>query len=154
MRCQSQSKGSNRYYRCRAGELGYTCDQGGVQVEKIDEQVVSILMQLKPPANWRKQITRAMGELLGEQSIEERLAEIQATIERMDFRWDKGFITDETEYIEKRLKLQQELEQLSPIPDDDLERAADILQNFANHWEACGDDTDAQHRLVKLLILA
>ena len=37
MRCQSQSKGSNRYYRCRAGELGYTCDQGGVQVEKIDQ---------------------------------------------------------------------------------------------------------------------
>ena len=43
----------------------------------IDDQVVSILMQLKPPADWRKGMTAAMGEMLGEQSIEERLAEIE-----------------------------------------------------------------------------
>jgi hypothetical protein len=116
MRCQSQQGGGLRYYRCRSRELGYTCDQPGVPVEKIDDQVVSILMQLKPPADWRKRITAAMGEMLGEQSIEERLTEINATIDRMDFRWDHGFITDQTEYLEKRLKLQQELEGLTPSP--------------------------------------
>jgi hypothetical protein len=41
-------------------------------------------MQLKPPENWRRKIAHAMGELLGEQRIEERLAEIQATIDRMN----------------------------------------------------------------------
>ncbi|NLF78907.1 MAG: recombinase family protein [Chloroflexi bacterium] len=152
MRCQSQQGGGIRYYRCRARELGYECEQGGVPVETIDDQVISVLMQLKPPDNWRKRITAAMGELLGEQSIEERLGEINGMIDRMDFRWDHGLILDQTEYLQKRLKLQQELESLTPIPEDDLERAADLLANFREHWEACGDDTEAQHKLVKLIV--
>jgi hypothetical protein len=61
-------------------------------------------------------------------------------------------ILDQTEYLEKRLRLQQELESLTPIPEDDLERAADLLANFREHWEACGDDTEAQHKLVKLIV--
>jgi hypothetical protein len=32
----------------------------------------------------------------------------------MDLRWDQGFITHQN--LEKRLALQQELEQLTPIP--------------------------------------
>ncbi|MFC1961275.1 recombinase family protein [Chloroflexota bacterium] len=153
MRPQAQSKDNHyRYYRCRARELGYDCEQGGVQVETLDEQVVNILMQLKPPEEWRKGVTKAMGELLGEQSIEERLGEIREKIKRMDFRWDHGFITDEVDFMEKRLVLQHELEQFTPIPEDDLERAADILENFKKHWEACGEDAEAQHRLVKLIV--
>lgn len=105
MRPQSQFLGKCRYYRCRARELGYDCEQGAVRVEDMDAMVVSILKQLKPPDDWRKGVTRAMGELLGEQSIEERLAEIRETIRRMDFRWDHGFVTDEADFMEKRLQL-------------------------------------------------
>jgi hypothetical protein len=92
---------------------GYDCEQGSVHVEAIDNQVVNILMQLEPPEDWRKGITQAMSEILGEQSLEERLAEIRGTIERMDFRWDQGFITDRDDFMDKRLKLQQELEKLT-----------------------------------------
>jgi hypothetical protein len=70
----------------------------------------------------------------------------------MDFRWDQGFITDKDEYLEKRVQLQQELERLTPIPEDDLERAADILTNFGKYWEGCKDDPEAEHRLVKLIV--
>jgi hypothetical protein len=59
---------------------------------------------------------------------------------------------DQAEYLEKRLKLQQESESLTPIPEDDLERAADLLENFTEHWAACGDDKEAQHKLVKLIV--
>jgi len=152
MRCQAQKGGEIRYYRCRARELGYECVQGGVSASVIEKQVVNILMQLKPPANWRSRITAAMGELLGEQSIEDRLAEINSMIERMDFRWDHGLISDQAEYLEKRLKLQQELESLTPIPNDELERAADLLANFKEHWEACGGDMEEQHRLINLIV--
>ena len=44
------------------------------------------------------------------------------------------------------------MESLTPIPEDDLERAADLLENFSEHWGACGDDTEAQHKLVKLIV--
>jgi hypothetical protein len=49
--------------------------------------------------------------------------------------WDHGFFADEQEYLEQRLKLQPEKEQLTPVPDDELQRAADMLENFGEYWE-------------------
>ena len=153
MRPQSQSKGSRyQYYRCRSNELGYECDQKSVRVEDVDTQVVSILMQLKPPEGWRKKVAQGMSEFLGEKNLEEKLEEIQAIIKRMDTRWDNGFIIDEQEYLEQRLKLQMELDRLNPVPDDDLAHAADLLQNFKSHWERLEEDEDSRHDLVKLIV--
>ncbi|MEE4237091.1 MAG: hypothetical protein V2I51_10245 [Anderseniella sp.] len=50
-----------------------------------------------------------------------------------DTRWDHGFITDEQKFLEQRIKLQQELEQLTPVDSNDLERAVDLLKNFSTH---------------------
>ena len=152
MRGQAQWGGEHLYYRCRASELGYECEQKGVQTEMLDEQVISILMNLKPPANWRKGITKAMGELLGDQSIEHRLQEIRDIINRMDTRWDNGFVMDEQEYMERRIQLQMELEHLNPVPDDELEQAADLLKNFKSHWDRLEGDDEARHDLVKLIV--
>ena len=55
---------------------------------------------------------RTISEVLGELNLEQQLGEIRETIERMDFRWDQGFITDKNDYLEKRLKLQQEFRRL------------------------------------------
>lgn len=108
-------------------------------------------MQLKPPEDWHTNIVATMGDLLGKQRLDQRLDEIRTTIERMDFRWDQGFIIDKAEYLEKRLKLQQELEQLSPAQDE-LELAADLLLNFKTHWDACEGNVERQHELVKLIV--
>jgi len=152
MRGQAQWGGDHLYYRCRASDLGYECEQKGVVVEVLDEQVVNILMTLKPPKAWRAGITKAMSELLGEKDLEERLDEIRAIIKRMDARWDHGFITDEDEYMQQRIKLQLELEQLTPVPMDDLERAADILENFKSHWERLEGNPEGQYELLKIIV--
>jgi hypothetical protein len=60
-----------------------------------DEQVITILKSLKPPEDWRKGVTRAVGELLGEKKLEERFEDIRDIIKRMDTRWDHGFFADE-----------------------------------------------------------
>jgi hypothetical protein len=151
MRGQIQ-KSIHRYYRCRARDFDHQCDQQGVLCDLIELQVIQALKQLKPPPEWRKHITRVVSELLGEESLEQRLTEIRAAIDRMDFRWDQGFITDKHEYLEKRVRLQQELEQLTPVPEADLETAADLLENFGKHWAACKDDPEAEHRLIKLIV--
>ena len=78
-------------------------------------------------------MTKAVAELVGNQQLEERLAEIREMIERIDFRWDYGFITDKNTYLEQRVKLQQELEQMTPIPDEELDFAADLLANFQRY---------------------
>ena len=67
-------------------------------------------------------------------------------------RRDLGFFASEEEYFEQRLKLQHEIERLTPVSDDELAQAADLLENFAKHWDRCLDDTDAQHELVKLVV--
>ena len=67
----------------------------------------------------------------------------------MDSRWDHGFFTSEDEYVEQRIKLQMELEQLTPVPDDELEQAADILRKFEVHWERLEGDEEARHELGK-----
>ena len=51
-----------------------------------------------------------------------------------------------------RREKQQELERFTPIPENDLERAADLLENFADHWTVCEDDTEAQYNLIKLIV--
>ena len=152
MRPQARNDRNKLFYRCRARELGYSCEQLGVYVETLDSQVFNILSSLKPPKHWRENITRSIGELLGETDLEARLTEIRTVIERMDTRWDHGFITDEQKFLEQRIKLQQELEQLTPVDNNDLDRAVDLLTNFTSHWEACGDDIEAQSALVKQIV--
>ena len=70
----------------------------------------------------------------------------------MDMRWDNGFFVDEQEYFEHRLKLQSELEKLMPVADDDLQQSAELLRNFSERLSECGDDIEAQHELVKLVV--
>ena len=131
--------------------MGYTCSQKIVKVETIDEQVLEVLWHLKPPATWRETIASSIGELLGEKALEERLAEIHATIKRMDIRWDNGFITDEEEFIRQRVQLQHELEKLTPVDNDDLEQAVDLLQNFPSHWNMC-NDSNAKRELIRRVV--
>ena len=149
--CQKHHANATEYYRCAGRAAGFHCEQGGIRAHVIDSQVVTILRQLQPPKDWHAHITKTVSEILGEQNLEHRLDEIRATIERMDFRWDNGFITDKADYLEKRLQLQQQLEQLSPVQDE-LETAADLLANFSKYWDECKGDVERQHELVKLIV--
>ena len=106
MRPNRASKSGYKYYRCRARDIGQECEQKGVRVDTIDEQVVSILMILKPPKEWRKGIMEARSEILGDNNLDERIAEIKGIIKRMDARWDHGFVTNEEEYFQQRIELQ------------------------------------------------
>lgn len=139
------------YYRCGAKYFDHACPQQGVPQAIIDTQVLAALANLKPPADWQSRVLHTVSEILGEQSLEQRLEEIRRTIDRMDFRWDNGFITDKTDYLEKRLKLQQELERLTPVSDD-LNTAIDLLSNFPDHLARCGDDIEKKHDLLRLIV--
>lgn len=152
MRPFPNADGSYLYYRCRARDLGRTCPQKSVRADIVEEQVVEILKTLKPPADWQERMVKAVSQLLGDKKLDERIAEIKAVVERMDFRWDHGFITNEEQYLEERLKLQQELEQLVPVPDDDLAVAADLLENFGEHWDAADGNRKEQQRLIQLIV--
>lgn len=64
----------------------------------------------------------------------DRMEEIQAIVQRINFGWENGFITPE-EYVEKRSQLQKELEALRPVNYEELMETADLIENFRPYWE-------------------
>ena len=60
----------------------------------------------------------------------------------MGFRWDFGFITDKDVY----------LEQMIPIPDEELDFAGDLLTNFQEYWDRAQDNLREQERLFNLML--
>ncbi len=54
--------------------------------------------------------------------------------------------------MRQSLALQQELAQLTPVPCDDLQQAADILKNIPKHWKNVEGDEETRHRLVQLIV--
>jgi hypothetical protein len=118
-----------------------------------EAQVVAAPKSLKVPEDSRDRMTTAVAELLSDQQLEERLKQIRDIIDPMDFRWDRGFIMDADEYLEKRLALQQGLEHLTPIPEEELAFAMDLLAHFGDYREAAKGKPDEQEQLLKLILV-
>jgi recombinase-like zinc beta ribbon protein len=64
MRPHTNFHGRYLLYRCRARSWGRICPQGSVRADAVEDQVVTILKNLKPPEDWRKRMVVAMGQLL------------------------------------------------------------------------------------------
>src|SRR5690606_2790662 len=126
-------------YRCMCRDRGYgECEQGYVMVNLVDTQVVEALANLTIPDDFKQRVEAAVQNRMEHADTLKRMEEIREVVERIDFRWEKGFMTPE-EYIEKRTQLQHEMESLRPIEYDDLMEAADLLTNFNAYWEKCAD---------------
>lgn len=143
------------YYRCMSERRGYEkCEQCAAHLDRIDGQLIALLSQLEIPDGLRERVESAVRERVENAASLERMAEVQAIVERIDFSWEQGFIGKE-EYLEKRRQLQQEINSLRPLDYDQLIEAADLLTNFCAYWKAC-DDVDrpdeARHQLVSKIV--
>jgi DNA invertase Pin-like site-specific DNA recombinase len=149
-------KGNDKaYYRCRSVERGYeACGQPLAEVEDIDAQVVGILSTLTIPDGFRERLERAVTSRVDNEMALARMEEIRGIIERVDFRWDQGFI-DPDEYVQKRGELEREMESLRPIDYDELTEAADLIENFGSYWESCEDmdkPQEARQQLIRKIV--
>ncbi len=143
------------YYRCLARQRGYEpCGQPYIDVEDLDDQVVAVLSSLVIPDGFRERVEAAVQSRVDNAVALDRMAEIREIIERIDFRWDQGFISQE-EYVEKRQQLQLEMDALRPIDYDDLIEAADLIENFEAYWEQCEEvdnPLDARQQLLQKIV--
>jgi site-specific DNA recombinase len=139
------------YYRCLCKERGYeSCGQGFIEVDVLDNQVVAILNSLTVPDDFRDRVEEAVQNRVENAAALERMAEIQEIIERVDFRWDHGFISAE-EYVQKRAQLERELDAMRPIDYDELIEAADLLEHFQVYWNQCAEVENPQDARQQLL---
>lgn len=123
-------------------------------VDDLDEQVVAILANLDIPRDFRERIEHEVQGRVDNAAAMTRMEEINEIIERIDFRWDQGFISKE-EYIEKRERLARELDALRPIDYDDLIEAADLIENFRDYWCGClkvDNPTEARQQLLHKIV--
>lgn len=157
MSCHSAERnygaGIYSYYKCSSHRRGYDCPQKKVRVEGINQQVLDVLFSLRVPADWRKRLVTALAADLKDKSIEARIEELRGIAERMDEMYAYGLVIDKADFLTKRAALQAEYEKLQPAVNTDLyQAAADLIDNFKRHFEACGDDTDAQNRLISRVV--
>ncbi|MBP7042352.1 MAG: recombinase family protein [Chloroflexi bacterium] len=125
------------HYRCMARDRGYhRCEQGYAATDKVDEQVVRALVQVKIPEGFQERVEEAIRSRVEHAEALRRMAEIEEVVKRIDFSWEQGFLTPE-DYIGKRSQLQKEIDSLRPVDYDDLVEAADLLGNFQSYWDAC-----------------
>ncbi len=155
MRAAYSQRDDYAAYRCLCRDRGYgDCEQGYVMVNTVDEQVVEALARLVIPDNFKQRVEKAIQNQVEHAEANKRMEEIRQAVERINFSWEKGFMTPD-EYIEKRTQLQREIEALRPVAYDDLMEAGDLLKNFTSYWEKCGtlDNPDeARKQLITRIV--
>jgi DNA invertase Pin-like site-specific DNA recombinase len=142
-------------YRCMCVDRGYeACGQAQVQISVIDQQVVEHLSTMTIPDGFRERVEEAVRNRVENAIALQRMQEIQAIIERVDLRWDEGFITKD-DYLEKRRQLQAEYEALRPVDYDELNEAADLLEQFRTYWDGCAEQLnplEARKQLITKIV--
>jgi hypothetical protein len=103
-----------------------------------------------PSADFRDRVEQAVRSRVENEAALQRMEEIQAIIERIDFRWDHGFI-DKDEYFDKRVQFEREMESLRPLDYDELHEAADLIQHFRSYWDQCAQVDDPEEARQQLL---
>ena len=155
MRPSWDPKRDQGWYRCIARDRGYLpCEQSLIDTKLVDAQVVEELSQLTIPDGFRERVEKAVRSNVENDEALKRMKEIKEAVRRIDFSWEKGFLTPQ-EYIEKRNQLQREIESLRPVDYDDLIEAADLLENFPSYWEACvtvEDPDEARKQLLAKIV--
>ncbi len=143
------------YYRCLCKERGYRpCPQYAIQEDSVNEQVIDVLTHLDIPENFRERVEAAVRDRVENEVALKRMEEIKEIIERIDLRWDHGFISQE-EYVEKRQQLQHEVEALRPIDYDEMNEAADLIQYFGDYWDGCEEmdnPAEARQQLLQKIV--
>lgn len=142
-------------YRCVARHRGYiACEQSYVDTKLVDAQVLQELFRLTIPDGLHGRIEDAVRNNVENEVALKQMEEIEAVAKRIDFSWEKGFLTPE-EYVKKRRQLQRETESLRPVDFYDLIRAAELLGNFSSHWEACArteNPVEARKQLLAKIV--
>jgi site-specific DNA recombinase len=137
MRPKFHNQRGYAYFHCLSHDRGYQrCGQSAVPEPSINQQVVEFLSTVQIPEGFRERVETAVQERVENEAALEHMKEISEIVERLDIRWDHGFVSKE-DYLEKRKQLQLELNALRPIQYEKLIEAADLLSQFKVYWDKC-----------------
>lgn len=156
--CGSRLRGwsdrnQRRYYRCPANDKGQTCHQTkAIRAEKLEKQIGELLACLHLPDDWRALALALLGETDDDADRARQRTNFEGQLERLRVLFQLGDITEQ-QYRGERDRLRNEIAQLRPVKHFDLERAAEVMQNFGGLWNAAtlAEREEITHSMIERL---
>jgi site-specific DNA recombinase len=139
-RCGGRMRGSaigdQRYYRDPARQQGRECDQRMIKADDAEGALGDFLRRLCLPDDWQGRVLALIQERAGKtRDIARERARLEEQLERLKRLFVLGDL-EERAYLAERDRLRVQLAALTPPAMPDLERAAELLQDFGAIWDA------------------
>jgi DNA invertase Pin-like site-specific DNA recombinase len=145
------SRAGVRRYQCSTRRHHGDCTQAIVKAEPLEDQLVAWLHAFQPDATLRDlvldTIRAATQQHPGED--QERRRALLTQLDRLQDLYVLGDLT-KPRYIMCRQTLEEELQRLAPPADPDLDRAQELLGDFARFWHAEPNPAERRKLLASL----
>ena len=131
------SRAGIRRYQCSTRRRHGDCTQAIVKAEPLEDQLVAWLHAFQPDAKLRDLVLDKIRAAAHQHPREDqqRLRDLLTQLDRLQDLYVLGDLT-KPRYIMRRQALEEELQRLAPPADPDLDRAQELLGDFARFWHA------------------
>ncbi len=145
------SRGGIRRYQCSTRRHHGDCRQAIVKAELLEEQLINWLHAFQPDADLRRLVLDTISSATNEHPGEdqERRRELLTQLDRLQDLYVLGDLT-KPRYVMRRQTLEEELQRLAPPADPDLDRAQELLGDFATFWHAEPDPAERRKLIAGL----
>lgn len=152
MRCGIGSKGRQTYYRCRSRDYSVRCPQPSVPTGILDEQVLDFLHHLALPAPMSNRVIASINNTLMQQQAMRRLEQIRDLVSSIVPANADALILDGDKYLRQYQALREAVGELSPMPADGWDQAAEMYHGFSKQWKKLDGDPVGQRNLITLIV--
>jgi hypothetical protein len=130
------SRAGVRRYQCSTRRHQGDCEQKIVPAEPLEEQLIDWLHAFQPDAELRRRAIDAIRAQAGQG--DERGGQRRALLAQLERLRDLYLMGDLTKarYVMRRQSLEEELQRTDPPSDPGLDRARQLLEDFACFWDA------------------
>jgi hypothetical protein len=131
------SRAGIRRYQCSTRRHHGNCTQAIVKAEPLEDQLVAWLHAFQPDAKLRDLVLDTIRAATQQRpgDDQERRRDLLTQLDRLQDLYVLGDLT-KPRYIMRRQTVEEELQRLAPPADPDLDRAQELLGDFARFWHA------------------
>jgi DNA invertase Pin-like site-specific DNA recombinase len=145
------SRAGIRRYQCSTRRHHGDCKQTITPAKPLEEQLIAWLHAFKPDAHLRKLVLDTINNQTTQPTGKDpsRRRELLSQLDRLQDLYVLGDLA-KPRYIMRRQTLEEELERLTPPTDPQLDRAQELLGDFASFWNAEPDPAE-RRKLINSL---
>jgi site-specific DNA recombinase len=146
------SRAGIRRYQCSTRRHHGDCEQKMVVAEPLEEQLIDWLHAFQPDPKLRQRIIDAIRAQAEQPATSESGARRRALLAQLERLRDLYLLGDLTkaQYIMRRQALEDELQRIHPPTNPHLDRARQVLEDFARFWDTEPKPAERRKLLAEL----